>query len=98
MNKPPALIELIEELKKEGITSDIEAEPGAYALVKFSDDEVRLNGYEARLLLSNEDTVNELLDALNLDSEEAHIEFHGLEVPDSILEDLMVYFQTVDEV
>jgi len=98
MEKPEALKELIEELKDDGVIADIESEPGAYAMIKWDDEEVKLTASEARLLFVNDDTVSELLDALNLDDEQAHIEFEGLTFPDSVMEVLTSYFQTIDEV
>ena len=100
MEKPEALKELIEELREEGVDSDIESEAGAYAQVKWADDGAacRLTAGEAKLLLANEDNVCELLDALDLEDEEVHLEFSGLVFPDDVMEILMDRFQTVDEV
>jgi len=98
MDKPEALKELIEELRDDGVTSDIESEPGAYAMVKWDGDEVRLTASDAKMLLSDENNIEEMLDALNLSNFDAHIEFSGLTIPDSNMETLMDHFQTVDEV
>ena len=98
MNKPESLNELIEELRQDGAVSEIEAERGAYAIVRFDDDEVRLTGAEACLLLANEDNVKEMFDALDIEDCAGYLELQGLSIPDTVMEMLLDNFQAVDEI
>ena len=101
MQKPDALIELIQELLEEGGASDVDADKGSSAVVYTSAkalnaaDGIALSAKECVLLLANRKTVERMVEAL--DNQTASIVLTNLGLPDSSLEALERSFTAVDE-
>jgi len=97
MNKPSALLKLLEELKDSVPDSSVQTTEVSGALIYLPGENtpLRLDRAEAELLFHSEQTVEQLYEALG-SPEDVAIELHDLEVTDETLECLERLFTGVD--
>ncbi len=101
MKKPTALTDLIQELQDERDSSNVDIYKESHAVVYLdakalsADDGIKLTGDECLVLLANAETVERLVETL--DSKNASIVIHSMDLPDQTLEALERNFVAVDE-
>lgn len=102
MNKPEALIQLIEELRSENVDSQVETIRDSKAAVYIdeaancNDDGIILNGEECRLLFANENNIERLIEAIS-EPECATLALFDVTLPSHIIDKLERRFTAVDE-
>ncbi len=99
MDKPQPLSQLLEDLRAEGVETNVETAKHSYAKIYLSAgaDPITLNKEECELLLASADTVRQLAEALG-EPKDAAIEFHLVGVDDEVQDALERTFAAVDEV
>jgi len=102
MIKSEAVVQVLEDLGKEGIESEVVAGPESKAVIFLNDlqaeDEngLELNAAECRLVFANQDTLDRLMEALYW-PDEASLCLFDVTLPAQMLDRLERYFTTVDE-
>jgi len=101
MNKPPDLVQLLEDLSQEQQRSAVETLRTSFAtlyLGNADDKGVKLSEQECRLLFDSRSTVRRLADALaNADAAECSLTLVDLSIPDDVRDELERSFASVDE-
>ena len=102
MKKPDSLIELLEELDGEALTSSVETTKDSRVVVYLNqqaanaEDGISLNRGEAMMLLAEEAIVERFYEALGSPAE-ASVTLCAITVPDDSLDALERLFAAVDE-
>jgi PHD/YefM family antitoxin component YafN of YafNO toxin-antitoxin module len=96
MRKPDELIELLETLRESGHDKTVTTGHNAHAIVYIGKTQLELPARDCMLLLSTEETVENLFEAIGSPTD-ASIELHDLEVEDAVKTALEGLFSTVDE-
>ncbi len=99
MEKPSALIQVIDDLRQEGGDTSVVTIKGSYANLYLTAgaEPIRLNREEVELLLNTKETVEMLYDALG-SPVDGSIEIHQATLDDDVQEALERSFRAVDEV
>ena len=101
MKKPEALVNLLEELQNEAVSSDIVPIKTSKAVIYTDpdatdqEDGITLTGEQCQLVFANADTVDRLVDALN--TEDASICLFDLPLSSSVMDAVERKFIAVDE-
>jgi len=99
MQKPIALVHLLEELKETVTDSSVQAIPDSQAIIYLDveDETLIIDSAECLLLLDSPATVEQFFVALN-EPKNAAIELYGLSLDERVIDTLEQVFATVDEV
>jgi len=102
MNKPEALVQLLEELRSENVDSQVEVIHDSKAVIyldeesNINDDGITIDGEECRLLFANETNIERLVDAIS-EPEFATIALFDVTLPGHLIDKLERKFAAVDE-
>jgi hypothetical protein len=99
MNRPPRLIQLLEELRAASTGTTVVTISSSSATISLSGevDGFQLLPEECELLFDSPDTVEQLYEAIDTPND-ATLELHNLSVEDEVMEALHETFSSVEEV
>lgn len=97
MSRPNALIQLLNDLKAESVSTTVVTIRKSSAVISIgADDDIVLTPEECELLFDTPETVQQLFEALD-EPQDASIELVNISVEDEVLEAMNELFSSVDQ-